>query len=217
MKLPGNQAGGMASEILQEIATRLDWQLQVIYQPWLRTREDAETGKCDLIYTILDKPEYRAFAIFPKQYLSERKNVLVSRKSSKLRYDGDLQAFMQRHSIGTYRDKAVSPLFDQLKLQPWARLDYANTAEDNLRKLLVGRFDAAVENSATAIYELKKLGALDQAEILEPPLLITPAYVAFSKRGRATAYVEDFDRELKAFKATPAYAGIVARYEGMLD
>lgn len=213
MKLVDNQPGGLASEVLQGVAQRLGWRLDVVYQPWIRSRADAEAGRCDMIYTILDKPEYREFAVFPQQYLSDRYNVLVVRKDREIHYDGNLQKFMFAYSIGTYRDKAVSPLFDQLKHESWAKLDYANNPEDNMRKLLVGRFDAAIENSATAIYELRKLGALDKAEILSPPVYQAPAYVAFAKKGQALGHIDEFDRELKAFKATPAYNAIIARYQ----
>lgn len=213
MKLLDGTPGGLATEVLQGVAQRLGWTLDVVYQPWMRSRTDARDGRCDLIYTILDKPEYREFALYPRQYIANRANVLVVRRDHEEHYDGDLQKFMYSHSIGTYRDKAVSPLFDQLKNEAWAHINYANNPEDNMRKLLAGRFDAAIENSATAIYELRKLGAQDKAKILSPPVYLTPAYIAFSKKGRAVAHLDAFDRELKAFKATPAYTSILARYE----
>lgn len=215
MRLADGQAGGMASEVLQAVAKRLRWTLKIEYFPWLRARQNTESGECDLIYTILKKPEYEVFAQFPKQHLADRHNVLVVRKSSGLKYAGDLEAFMRRHSIGTYADKAVSPLFDKLKAEPWARVHSNLASDNNLEMLLEGRFDAAIENSATAVYELNKLHRAHEAEILLPPLLVTPAYIAFSKNGKALPFIGDFDREMQAYTHSAEYRALLKRYETM--
>ncbi len=204
---------GLASDVLLAIAAKLDWQLEVTYSTWLRARADTEHGNCDLIYTLLKKPEYEEFVEFPEQYLADRFNVLLVRKNSKVTYTGDLEAFLRHYSVGLYRDKAVSPTFDKLRNEPWVRLEYAMTSDSVMKMLLAGRMDAAIENSATAIYELRTMGRLQDVEILYPPLLVTPAYIGFSKKGKALPLVQEFDRSLKAFKSTADYRAIIDRYE----
>lgn len=210
---PNGSPAGLASEVLLQVAKRLQWDVTVNYSTWMRARADAESGRCDLIYTLLKKPEYEEFVVYPATGLADRVNVLLTKKSQAIRYDGDLEVFMRRHSIGLYKDKVVSPLFDQLKAQAWARVDEPVQAESVMKMLLAGRFDAAIENKATAIAELRRLGALDQVEMLSPPLSVTPAYIGFCKKGRALAMLDDFNRELKDFKATAEYKALIARYE----
>lgn len=210
--LENGRPSGLATEILQEVARRLQWQLSIRYSNWIRTRAMAEAGQCDLIYTILKKDEYEKAFLYPQETLPERRNVFFVRRDRQLQYGGDLEAFMRQFSIGLYRDKAVSPLFDQLKQTTWARLNSPSESESLMRMLLAGRFDAAIENEETGIYELKKLGGRHLIEVLEPPIYVTPAYIAFSRKGRATGLVEAFSRELGHFKHSRQYTEIVEKY-----
>lgn len=210
---PEGKAAGLASEVLLAVAKRLQWHLTINYATWMRARIDTETGRCDMIYTLLKKPEYEEFVRFPEQYITERHNVLVVRSKDGPTFDGDLETFMRTHVIGLYRDKAVSPLFDKLKNEPWVRLESPMHAESVMKMLLAGRVDAAIENSATAVYELRKMGRLNEVHMLKPSLYVTNAFVGFAKKGKAINYVDDFDRELKAFKASPEFRAITARYE----
>ncbi|HEX5312367.1 substrate-binding periplasmic protein [Aquabacterium sp.] len=207
---------GLASEVLLQVAKRLRWEITVNYSTWMRARVDAKSGRCDLIYTLLKKPEYEEFVVYPGTGLADRVNVLLVKKNRAIRYDGDLEGFMRRYSIGLYKDKAVSPYFDQLKKQAWARVEEPMQAESVMKMLLADRFDAAIENKATAIAELHSLGAYDQVEILSPSLWVTPSYIGFSKNGRALPWLDEFDRELKEFKASPDYKALIERYENSL-
>ena len=209
---PNGEASGFASEVLLAVAKDLGWILEISYYPWVRARIETETGRCDMLYTILKRPDYEEFALFPAQYLANRFNVLLVRKNSGIHYGGDLEAFMRQYVVGLYRDKAVSPLFDKLKTEPWARIESPTNADSVMKMLLAKRFDAAIENSATAFFELKQLGRLDEVEILKPALLVTPAYIAFSKKGKAVAHIARFDEALKNFKASKAYQKLLDRY-----
>ncbi len=213
--LENGRPSGMATEILREVARRLQWQLTIRYSNWIRARAMGEGGQCDLIYTILKKEEYEKAFLFPQETLPDRRNVFFVRRDRQLQYSGDLEAFMRQFSIGLYRDKAVSPLFDQLKQTTWARLNSPSESESLMRMLLAGRFDAAIENEETGIYELNKLGGKHLVQVLEPPIYVTPAYIAFSRKGRATGLVEAFSRELGQFKHSRQYADIVAKYRNL--
>lgn len=203
------QPDGHATRILQHVAGKLKWSLEIRYMPWLRVVEEARNGKCDAIYTVLKRTDYEEFLVFPQQYVQSQANVLVVRKGSGIVYDGNLEAFMRKHTLGMYRDKAVDDHFEVLRHAPWARIDQATTPRINLQKLLAGRFDAAIENNLTAIYQLRELGALDQAELLRPVLNQTYSYIAFPKAGRLVGEVKKFDAALLKFKATAKYKALV--------
>lgn len=210
---PQGKASGLATEVFASVANELKWKITINYTTWSRARLNAENGKCDFIYTILKKNEYEEFAVFPNVHLADRQNVFLVRKDSSIRYDGDLEKFMRKYKIGLYADKAVSPLFDKLRLEPWAKIQSPISHENVINMLLKKRFDVAIENKATAIYDLKKIGALAQVEILSPPISITPAYIAFTKKGKALPYLNDFEKSLEDFKKTQSYLNIVKKYE----
>lgn len=209
------QPDGYATRILQTLATKLNWQLETRYMPWLRVVEDAKRGKCDVVYTVLKRRDYEDIFIFPKHAVLDQANVLVTRRGSGIRYDGDLAAFMRKYAVGLYRDKAIDDNFESLRRQPWARVEQTATPRQNLRKLLAGRFDAAIENSLTAVHELRGLDQLDEVEILMPPLNVTPAYIVFPKAGQLNqAAVDSFDHSLSAYKQSPDFAKLTQFYLG---
>lgn len=205
---------GYASEVLLAVGQRLGWQLEVRYMPWLRVVSEAQAGRCDLVYTVLRRPDYERFLLFPATPVQQRANVLLVAANSGIRYDGDLESFMRQHSIGVYQDKAVDERFENLRRQPWARIDVSVDARQNMNKLVNGRFDAAIENDLTALHELRLLGRAKDVRILHPPLNEVPAYIAFARTGRLVPQVEVFDQALAAFRKTPAFDAIHRRYLG---
>lgn len=205
---------GHATRILQAVAPPLGWDLEFHYMPWARLVVEAKAGQCDVLYTVLKRADYEEFLLYPKQGVQDRANVLVVRRGSGIRYDGDLEGFMRAHSVGLYRDKAVDNRFETLRRAPWARVDEADSPVLNMRKLLTGRFDAAIENSLTAAYELQALNGLDAVEMLQPPLNVTPAYIVFPKAGRLNGDTSAFDKVLLDYKNSAEFKALDQRYLG---
>lgn len=197
---------GHATEVLLTAAHQAGWTLSIRYMPWLRVVDEAKRGKCDLVYTVLKRTDYEEFLVFPHEPLQLRANVLVVLRERGIHYDGALASFMRKHSVGLYRDKAVDDRFEALRRAPWARVDEAIDAHQNMLKLLAGRFDAAIENEQTALHELKALGRLQDVEVLKPALNEVAAYVAFPKAGRLASQADVFDQAMLAIKrSTPRH------------
>ena len=211
---PSGEPTGYATEVLMAVAQRLGWSIEVRYMPWLRVVSEAQEGHCDVVYTVLRRPDYERFLIFPDTPVQQRANVLLVPAASSLRFDGDVEQFMRRHTVGMYQDKAVDERFEWLRRQPWARIDVSIDARQNLLKLLHGRFEAAIENELTAVFELRQLGREAEVRILRPPLNEVPAYIAMARAGRLAERVVEFDRALAAFRQTPVFASIHRRYAG---
>jgi len=203
---------GYATAILQGVAQPLKWDLDIHYMPWARLVVDAKAGKCDVIYTVLKRDDYEQYLVFPHEAVLDQANVLVVRKGSGIQYDGHLEDFMHTYSIGLYRDKAVDNRFEKLRHAPWARVDEASSSKQNLQKLIAGRFDAAIENSLTAVYELSASNKLAQVDILNPPLNVTPAYIAFPKAGHLSSAASAFDAALVAFKRSAEFNALQKHY-----
>lgn len=208
------QPTGYAVEVLQAVARQLDWEIEVRYMSWLRVVREAQLGRCDLVLTALRRTDYQDFLSFPREPVLQQSNVLLVRAGSGIRFDGDLERFMRQHTVGLYQDKAVDERFEQLRRAPWARLDVSVDAAQNMNKLLHGRFDAAIENEMTAVHELRKLGRLPEVTVLQPPLNVVPAYIAFPHAGRLVQQVARFDRAMVDFRKTNAFDALNRRYLG---
>lgn len=208
------QATGYASEVLSAVSRQLGWDLEVRYMPWLRVVNEARQGRCDLVYTVLRRADYEEFLMFPREPVQQRDNVLLVRSDSGIRFDGDLESFMRKHTIGLYQDKAVDERFERLRREPWARIDVSVDAAQNMNKLLHRRFDAIIENEMTALHELRQLGRLQEVSVLKPPLNTVPAYIAFARAGRLVPQIGRFDEALAQYRKTPEYAALKHRYLG---
>lgn len=212
--LTDGKPDGFAVKMLEAVASKLNWQLEFMYAPWVRVVEEAKKGECDVVLTVLDRDDYASYMVFPKVPVLNQENVLLVKRGSGIHYSGNLETFMREHSIGLYRDKAVDQQFENLRRAPWARIELAGSSELIMRMLLAGRFDAAIENSLTAVHELNRMGRLADVELLSPPLNVTPAYITFPKAGKALGLVSDFDVELSAFKRSNEFRALEKRYFG---
>jgi polar amino acid transport system substrate-binding protein len=212
MKDADDKPAGYAVEILQNVAAALHWRLRIDYLPWARVVSEMKLGRCDMAMTVLYFKDYAEYMLFPHEAILDQKNVLVVRRGSGIRYDGNLEKFMRRHSIGLYVDKRVNDEFETLRSAPWARVDTVPSAEMNMKKLLVKRFDAIVENDLNVTYEMRKLGKLDEVDILSPPLSVTPAYIVFSRRPESRRRMRQYDAALARFKRTGKFRALASRY-----
>ena len=203
---------GYAVEILQHVARELRWSIRIDYLPWARVVSEIRAKRCDMAMTVLHFNDYAEYMLFPRESILDQKNVLVVRRGSRIRYGGDLEQFMRRHSIGLYADKRVNDEFERLRAAAWAVIDTAPSAVLNAKKLLFKRFDALIENDLSAIYEMRKLGRLADIEILSPPLSVAPAYIVFSQTPESQTRSREYDEALARFKKTAKFRTLTDRY-----
>lgn len=205
-------AKGLASEVLLHIAKDLGWNIEISYSSWVRLRGLSELGTCDIAYTALKKVDYLNFFEYPKEALPDRRAVFIVKSASNIIFDGNLENFLKKYSVGLYKDKAVNDEFDKLKKMPWAKVQEPVRPDLVFPMLLNGRFDAAIEEAQVAIFELKKINKLNQLKFLEPPIQVTPAYIVFPKKGKALGLIKDFDQSFAKFKKSDAYKLLLEKY-----
>jgi polar amino acid transport system substrate-binding protein len=205
---------GYAVKVLQAVARQMNWDLKITYFPWIRVLAHARSGECDVVLTVLKRDDYESYLVFPKKPILNQKNVIVALSSANIRYNGNIESFMRQHTIGLCRDKAIDADFERIRTAPWANVDYANNPTQNMMKLLAKRFDAAIENDLTIIYEMKKLGRLNEVEILEPAINVTPAYITFPRAGNLKDSANQFDKALGKFEKTAEFRKLKTFYFG---
>lgn len=206
------KAIGFASEVLSLIAKELHWQLDTQFTTWTRLKLDAESGRCDLAYVVQPRPELETLFTYPEQGLPELRQVLIVKKGKNISFDGHLGGFMLKYSIGITKGNSVNTEFADLRKEKWARIEEFQTSDSLFSMLLSGKLSAALEDQQVALFELTKLGKLDQVEILSPVIVSTPAYFAFARKGRALELMEQFDTGFEKVKKSKDYKDLLKKY-----
>jgi polar amino acid transport system substrate-binding protein len=130
------------------------------------------------------------------------------RAGGTFRYDG-LDSLSGRH-VGVLRGWSYGEAFDRAVKNGLILAEETVTDVQNIEKLRFGRLDALVATRASADPALAER-RLDAAIVpANPPLLISPAYIAFNKSAAKQALVARINAALKAMRADGTYGRIVA-------
>ena len=105
-------------------------------------------------------------------------------------------------SYGEEFDKAR----DQLKFQ-----SIGAEAEQNFRLVITGRRDAFIDNRISGITTIKKMGIMDEIEILPRPVNIGSHYLGV-KKNTHSRLLKRFNQHLKKLKSEGRYEDIIAKY-----
>lgn len=200
---------GVAVEIVTEIFGKLGHTVEISLLPWARALALTMEGKADAIFTIYRLPERESFLDYSVEEIIPQPVSLYVRTNTQTKYQGDIKAIVGS-KVGTLNSISYGKIFDGIKSQ--LKIERVDTMELNFKMLMAGRIDYVVSNSYSAASTLAKLGLEKDIIELEPPVEITPSYIAFSKKKALTALRDRFDTELRLFKKGPRYAKILSKY-----
>ncbi|MFZ6861968.1 substrate-binding periplasmic protein [Undibacterium sp. Ji67W] len=172
---------GYSTELLEAVLWEAKIKSTVNILPWARAYQMATTQPNTLIFSTARTPDREDFFewIGP---ISSRQIYLFKLKS---RTDIDVKTVTDsfQYKIGLIREMASGKTFLKNNNVPDSTIDYAPTAESNLKKLLVGRIDLIISLDWSAAYQMKK-EKRDPSE-LEPVLVLddkTSYYFALNKQ-----------------------------------
>lgn len=181
--------GGPLTEIIEAAFKLEGYQVKREMLPWSRAIKWTEKGNYDALYTAWYREEREQSFAFSDP-LPGNELVLFKLKKSNISYKEykDLAPY----SIGVVRDYANPPSFDGAGLN----LAPVTSDKQNILKLADERIDLALSDKALGKFimrtELKPEKA-DKIDWLEPPLIIEPQYLMFSRQAK------DYQVKLKAF------------------
>jgi polar amino acid transport system substrate-binding protein len=115
--------------------------------------------------------------------------------------------------LGTVRDGAPEQLCYPAGF-PESSIERVTHQKLNIRKLEAGRIDMFAFNIPSLLHEMKRMGIDPTRYEVVYTLLVVPFCVAFHKDADP-AVVQRLNRELAAFRQTPAYAELHHRYFGI--
>lgn len=216
MSITNGVASGLYADILIEARTRLNFQdLKLEAVPWTRATVLVENGAAQGLigtyYKPLDRPWIRHWSLpIYHEEVSIFCRAGVARKD--WTYPQDFAGLLFGNVAGY---KAPGDQFFQMVAKGQIMLEEAQTTEQNLSKLALGRIDCyVVERIATEM--LMRTKNITNVEIVGTAS-IEPAYIGYSDKWtgpEADAFIQEMDAILNTMKQDGTIDRIVASYSG---
>ena len=204
---------GIGTELVNEAFARLGQAIEIQILPGARALDMLEKGKADALFALAKTPEREKFATYPSTPIIDQGVSLFVRKDSTIVFDGDVKK-LSPYRIGIVRGGRFSPAFEAaIKEQLFPKLEEVSEYSQNILKLDAQRIDVIIGSPVSLLFAAKELGKQDAIKELSPPLAASsPAYIAFSKKGKAAGLVAQFDEALKAMVKDGTYDKIMQSY-----
>ncbi|MBN1967867.1 MAG: transporter substrate-binding domain-containing protein [Candidatus Delongbacteria bacterium] len=210
---------GFNIEVIREAAKRAGFDIKVVFHPWKRALQNAFDGEVDGIIDAGYNEERALHLLYPSENIYTEEIFLFKRKGTDLILKDNLSNSPEI-SVGVGRGFYYGGIVqDILDRKGFKNIEEVNSYEQNIKKLIAGRFDALVANELNAVYEAKKLGVSNQIEKClnekdNQPYLLSSSktYLAFSKKTVKQELVDKFDQALKEIKKDGTYDKIKKKY-----
>lgn len=173
--------------------------------PFARLYQDIHSGAVDVAISVLKTPERATQAHYSEPVVTEY-NVVAVKKGNAFTLDTTDNLAGRR--IGT-RNGFKYPLIDG---RGDLTLDPGNDHLVNVRKLVANRLDGMIIGSITGVVQLQDNQFGDQIDILPNSLGAVPLGTALSAKRFTPDDLERFNATLRALRADPVFAEIVAKY-----
>lgn len=204
-----NELTGYSVGIVKAVYERMGIPLEqpIPTLPWSRCLSMLEDGSADAIFSANYAPARERYAAYPDEPLISTPWVIWSRSGHRFTSMEDLRNLR----IGVVRQYSYTPEFWKF-IQANCRVEKVSNDETNFKKLSAGHLNATVAELANGLYLLKKLDIKNIVPITHLKIRETGLYIIFSKKSVPHAFVEEFSRELSAFKATPQFRLLHDKY-----
>ncbi|WP_419787197.1 substrate-binding periplasmic protein [Pseudodesulfovibrio sp.] len=203
--------GGYLAEITDTAFRRAGYDPEFVFVPWAR----ALLGTIETEYDVLlaaYRTEEREEVLLYSNPIGTTDVILLKLKTRNIHFSSieDLRP----HRIGHIKGSKVNKEFDEAE-KKYLKIDYVKDAKYNLKKLLAGRIDLAVEKKER-VEQLLKTSFRDYAdhfEFITPPLQKNFFYNCISKRHEHSyQIIADFNRGLRMIQEDGTLDGILERH-----
>lgn len=206
----GAEHGGAYTEIVRELARRLNRPLQIVDCPLKRCLKMLETGEADIAIGVQQSPERLRYL----QYLTTPYR-RTSTDRVFLQRAGDSRRIVRYEDLSNLRIgvKQGSEYFDRFDEDERLAKDPAPTNEATLRKLMLSRIDVAPMPEDQALALLEQLGLRHDVQLatLRVPDP-TPRFIAVSKASPALTLLPRMERAMREMRDDGALAAIYNRH-----
>ncbi len=201
---------GASYEIVVHLAQGLGFEVTSTQVPSMRVMlAELNAGRQHISVNLTATDARRKVALFTTTpHIFETQN-LITRADTELEYEGDLEQ-LKGYRYGPIFGWTYGPAFDSAQY-----LDkvYVNDSADQLRWLLSGQFDVAVNNRQFFQHMAQEMGVSRAFRILDPPVHVLPVTIAISHQyPGAEALRDELDKAVVSFIQTDEYMNILLRY-----
>ena len=208
-----NTMTGTDTDIIKKVFTDLNIKIKIEERPWKRALNEVKEGKAHAIYSLIKTKEREGFLWFPAQTLTSEKNILITRKKSKIQIKS--LSDLNGRSVGTVKGYSYGKAFDEFK--NFKRKEEAISNEQLLDILAASqpaRIDVAVMNDQVFRYLLKNRKDKDDFAISDFVINEEPFYLGFSKANNdGKKLMEKFDGVLERLRKKGRIAKIIKNYQ----
>jgi polar amino acid transport system substrate-binding protein len=200
----GGKYVGIFFDVIQEIVSRTEINIDVKPYPYDRLMLYLENGHIDGAVGVFKTPEREQFAEYLATPIAWTTMTIFVRKGNEFSF-GKISDLSGKR-IGKVRGISVSKEFDQAMQQGTFSVEETNTYEQSIKKLQTGRIEALVSPLLSTQFNLVRMRAEEEIVMLPHPVAPPrPLYILFSKAantpekevmiGRIRQVVKDMGRE----------------------
>lgn len=201
---------GVSYEVATHVLDKLGYEIEITQMPSMRLMLAAlKDGYQDLSINLTETEARSELAYFTQTPHVFESQHLIVRADSNIQFDGNFQAIAD-YRFGPIFGWTYGPQFDRAT---YLEKEFVNHSVQQLKGLLSGRYDIAVNNPQYFAVTASSLGVANAFHLLDPPVFTLPVTMAVSKQyPSAEALVTALEREVALFVKEDAYRDILERY-----
>jgi len=209
-----NRAAGIDSDIVSEMARRAGIGTEIKFVPWKRAMHMTKKGTADGAFTAFKTPERESFAHYLSYPIHFSTYSLFVVKGHEFLFQSVEDLYEKE--IGINSGFSLGKKFEEAKKNGKILVQEAKTTEQNIKKLLIGRFEAYIGNLHATLYALKTMGLSGRIVYLPHPVQKPRgAYLIISKTAEIKnkeELIRRLDDALKKMKEDGTIENIHSKY-----
>lgn len=203
------QARGACPEIAAGAVRQMADEAEFVRYPWARVLQSVELRKVDAGLCGTRTDERAAYSHYPDEALLNYDATLFVRADSGLQ--SSAMTGLRGKSFALVKGYNFGEVDADLEAGGMIRIETPGR-ESLMKLLLLGRVDTVLDSRLPFPADARQQGVTDRVRALSPSLAETPGYLFFSRKPGHDALARRFSVALSAFKETPDYRAIKARY-----
>ena len=203
------QIRGVNVDLLKAIFKQMNMEIHIKIIPWARALYILQNGYADAVFPLFKTRERTLYTDYSDAFTTENTSLFVL-KNAPIQWNGNLND-LSGYRFGRVRGYSSGPKIDRFIKNNTIRLDEVNKTENNIKKLLAGRFDIMIEAEYVALFELQKMGRSDDVRMLAV-IQKNLSYLGFSKKRKHLSIISRFNEILKKMKKDGTYQRIVDNF-----
>jgi len=195
---------GVIAETVDYVLKKMGYFTRYRNMPKKVMRNDVHGGKLDVGTSLLKFPSREKKARYSDPIVTEY-SVLVVRKGTK--FEANNTADLRGKKLGG-REGFHYPLIDG---DSSIRIERNRTDGENVRRLLLGKVDAAIVGAVSDIFDLRAEGVMTELEVLDRAVGSVDLGAALADEHFSKADIEAFNQHLAALKKSDDWTRILER------